>query len=148
MVVGFRPVKTILVPVDGSESSNRAARFARELALPSGAGIVLLHVYDAPMAAQLGLASLPDEEAKRVRDSLAEGSFTAAEKQIADPRIPIRRHVALGHPAREIVGYAKHVNADVVVMGSRGRSEIEGLVLGSVSEHVVRHAHCPVTVVR
>ena len=57
-------------------------------------------------------------------------------------------HVRLGRPAQEIVNLADKVAAGLIVMGSRGRGGIRRALMGSVSDSVVRHAHCPVLVVR
>ena len=134
----------IVVPVDGSEGSRMAASFAASLARQTNAMIELLYVYDAPTAAQMGLARGTDLE--RAKLQVSRGSFDGVAPLLSG--IEVRRHVAIGHPAREIVEHARAVDADLIVIGSRGLSEIAGLLLGSVSESVLRLAPCPVTVVR
>lgn len=108
----------------------------------------LLHVYDAPTAAALGLEALSHEEVEKTKKYVAQGSFDAARRAIGDTPVPIETHVAIGKPGHEIVTHAQASDADLVVMGSRGLSTVQGLLLGSVSEYVMRHAGCPVTVVR
>lgn len=141
-------IANILVPVDGSASAGRAARFAAALAAPTGATLTLIHVYNAPAVAQMGLEALDRVEIDRVMQNVAKGSFDAARTAIGDIPAKIATHAAVGYPAVEIINYAKDHSVDLVVMGTRGRSELTELLLGSVSEAVLRHASCPVTVVR
>ncbi len=141
-------MKQILVPVDGSPSAGRAAHFAAELASATGAALTLMHAYDAPAAAQMGLEALSREEIQRVTESVAKGSFDAARAAVGTTTATISTHVAIGYPALEITEHAKKIGADLVVMGTRGRSELAEVLLGSVSERVLRTAPCPVTVVR
>lgn len=141
-------MKRIVVPVDGSEGAGKAARFAAELAAATHAELVLLHVFDAPAVAQMGLEALDRDGVARAEEYVAKGSFDAARAAIGDMSVTIKTHSDIGHPAHGIVAYAGSSAADLVVMGTRGRSEIAGLLLGSVSEYVLRHAPCPVTVVR
>ena len=139
-------LKTIIVPVDGSSGANKAAKFAGELARQTGAELILMHVYDAPTAAAMGLARQSKEELEHAEQEVAKGSFQGAERALEGT--PAKHYVTLGHPSHEIVSYAQQVKADLIVMGSRGRSQMEGLLLGSVSDQVVHHAHCAVTIVR
>ena len=141
-------MKKIIVPVDGSRGAGEAVRFAAKLAKDSGAELTLLHVYDAPMASQFGLAGLTDEDFERAMKEVAKQSFEAADAVLGPDASSADHQVAMGHPAEEICGKAQTLNADLVVMGTRGRSELESILLGSVSERVLRHAPCPVTVVR
>lgn len=139
--------RNILVPVDGSDCSVRAAAFAAELARNSGGEIALLHVYDAPAAVAMGLlASIPtglDEAPAK----LAQDCFARA--KAAMDGFPIREHlVEVGHPAERILGVAKSGEFSQIVMGGRGLSPIKELLLGSVSERVLRGAACAVTIVR
>jgi nucleotide-binding universal stress UspA family protein len=141
-------MQTILVPVDGSHGANQAARFAAGLARDSGARLILLHVYDAPTAAAMGLARRSTEEYERALEQASAESFEAAHQAMSDLAPRVDHQVTMGHPANEIVLVAEKSSADLIVMGSRGRSEIASYLLGSVSERVLRHAPCPVTVMR
>lgn len=134
-------MRKLLVPVDGSECCRRAAAFAAELVRDTGAQITLVHVYDAPAAAAMGL-SFPDDSAAKV----AQSSFAHAKQAMAD--IEVEEHlVEIGHPAERILDVAKENGFTQIIMGSRGRSRFSELVLGSVSERVLRGAPCPVTIV-
>lgn len=142
-------LRSILVPVDGSKGANSAATFATTLALASGAEITLLHVFDNPSAACIGLHQLPQAEFDQTIQRVAQGSFGAAREAIADVGAPtVHTKVTLGDPGKEIVAIATSDRFDLVVMGTRGLSPMKELLLGSVSETVMRHAPCPVTVVR
>jgi nucleotide-binding universal stress UspA family protein len=138
---------TVLVPVDGSEGSVKAAAFAADLARRGGVEIVLLHVYDAPAAVAMGLlpgipADLDDSQAK-----LTQACFAKAKAAMGD--VAVREHlVEIGDPAERILEVARSRKFSQVVMGGRGLSPFKELLLGSVSERVLRNAHCAVTIVR
>lgn len=140
-------MKRILVPVDGSIGANKAAKFAAELAQGMSAQIVLIYVYDAPGVAILGLAALTPEDIKAVQQAIASQSFEKAKAAMQAPNVDIKTEVIIGYPSKEIVAYAKERAVDLIVMGSRGQSEIQGLLMGSVSQFVMHHATCPVTIV-
>lgn len=139
-------IRTILVPTDFSESAGDATARAFDLAAAFGAKIHLLHAYGIPpvpdaMGMGVGIDMLGpiEEAAKRALTALTERyrqrpEFAAAQLKLGD--------------ARElIVGQAKQLPADLIVMGTHGRRGFQHLVLGSVAEAVVRHAPCPVLVV-
>lgn len=139
--------RNILVPVDGSEGSARAAAFAADLARDTGASVVLLHAYDAPSAVAMGLmaavpAALDDSAAK-----LAQACFAKAKDAMGE--VEVREHlVEIGNPAERIVEVARTGGFSQIVMGSRGLSPFKEMLIGSVSEKVLRSAHCAVTIVR
>ncbi len=142
--------RKILVPVDGSIGSMHAAQFAGEYALAVGATVLLLHVHDPPTAELMGLASLERDQVKARIHDIAAARFRHAREALG-PRageLSIIELAELGDAADEIIGSAKAHMADLIVMGSRGLGPLDTLMLGSVSEKVVRRAHCPVTVVR
>lgn len=141
-------MKRIVVAVDGSKGADKAAKFAAGLALATDAELLLLHMFDAPVVAQMGLGALSRDELMRAKETVAKDSFDAALAAIGDMGIDVSTHSDLGYPAHGIVAFAASRKADLIVMGTRGRSEIAGLLLGSVSEYVIHHAPCPVTVVR
>lgn len=143
-------MKRILVPVDGSAGANGAAAFAARLCKDSGATLELFFAYDAPTASLMGFQASHD--LKKIKEQVANGSFesaiSAVERAVGKDGVPIAEYVTIGHPAQEICAYAKQQGHDLIVMGTRGRSEVEELVLGSVSQAVLHHAACPVMVVR
>ncbi|MBC7104397.1 MAG: universal stress protein [Firmicutes bacterium] len=145
--------RKILACVDGSPPSLRAARQAVGLARLSGAVLVLFYAVPplAPYAAATGeevalaqslltreMVSWGEEILQRVRAELGEYA----------EGLDIRQSVAVGPPGRAILKELAEGGYDLVVVGSRGLGEWEGLLLGSVSNKVAHQAPCPVLIVR
>ncbi len=143
-----KTIDRILVPVDFSSDSDEALEVAREVAATYGAShIDVVHVVALP-AAPLGpglptAAPIHLDIARQARESLSELSAEASEGK---PSISIR--VLEGPAAWRIVETAEEVGADLIVLGSHGLSGLRRFLIGSVSERVVRWAHCPVWVLR
>jgi nucleotide-binding universal stress UspA family protein len=141
-------IRRVLVPIDGTEGSIRAVRFAADLAESAGASITLLHVYDASAVAIMGMSALSGAE---VDDAIARVSAAFLEKArkeaLVRAPLEVRTLSKVGHPSDEIVDLAEAEGADLIVVGSRGLSSFQGLLVGSVSDRVVHRAPCPVTVV-
>ncbi|MEE4329390.1 MAG: universal stress protein [Wenzhouxiangella sp.] len=133
----------ILVPVDGSEQSIKAAQWAAR----SGGSVTLIHVHVLDSATTISMAHQSAEQIKAIEDKHAAPLFEKARAAMGDI-VPEEEIVVIGDAGQEIVGKAKSGEFDQVIMGSRGRSQLRELLLGSVSEHVLRHAPCPVTIVR
>ncbi|MCK9240981.1 universal stress protein [Desulfocurvus sp.] len=137
--------KKILVGVDGSRHAEKAAQYARGLARTQGAELVLLFCPgNVPGliggAAREQVVKALDEEGRRV---------VAGYKDLcAGTDVRYSVEVRLGDPAGAIVRYAGENGVDLIVMGSRGLSEIEGLLLGSVTHHVLHRCAVPVLIVR
>jgi nucleotide-binding universal stress UspA family protein len=135
-------VRNILVPTDFSETSDVALRHAVDAARTYRARLYLLHV-----PGKTGEDFEADFPIGRfettVRDRLA--AFLSEEEIAAlRPEYALR----IGTPAEEIVHYAQDREIDLIVMGTHGRRGVAHLLLGSVAEHVVRTAPCPVLLVR
>ena len=133
----------LLVAVDHSEVSPRVIAAARDLASLSKGTVWVLHVREREFG-RLGLTpSEPDEEAQQaVRDGV-EALIQAG----VDAQGEVREAV-YGHAAGEIVNNAREHDAGVIIMGSRGRSDLAGLVLGSTAHKVIHLSDRPVMVVR
>jgi nucleotide-binding universal stress UspA family protein len=133
----------LLVAVDHSEVSPRVIGAARDLASLSKGKVWVLHVREREFG-RLGLTpSGPDEEAQQaVRDGV-EALIQAG----VDAQGEVREAV-YGHAAGEIVNNAREHEAGVIIMGSRGRSDLAGLVLGSTAHKVIHLSDRPVMVVR
>jgi nucleotide-binding universal stress UspA family protein len=135
-------MKRILVAFDGSEGSQRAYDFALELARKFGADVLVLAVVRLPEpTTSLELDSILDLGTEQYNKD-----FEALLARASG--VNVRTDTEVGHPAEKIVARAEHEHADLIVMGRRGRSAIGRWMLGSVSERVLRYAHCPVTVVK
>jgi nucleotide-binding universal stress UspA family protein len=133
----------ILVPVDGSEQSCSAARWAAE----SGGAVTLLHVYVLDGETTMSLSHRSADEIKAIQQKHSAPVLEKARAAMGGVE-PEDSIAVIGTAGEEIVSQAKRGEFDHVVMGSRGRSAIKELLLGSVSEYVLHHAHCPVTIVR
>jgi len=140
-------IRRLLVPVDGSAASVRAAALAAELARSLGGEATLLHVHDRGGITALGLEALSAEEAEEEKLRLAADMFEPALAPFRELGLAPERKVVLGLAAEEICSFARSGGYDMIVMGSRGASG-RHLFTGTVSERVVQKAPCPVTVVR
>ncbi len=134
---------TIVVGVDGSESSQDALRWAAKQAQLTKAHLRVIMSWEIPRYAYM--ASVP------VDINWEEDCGNLLRKTVADalgtsPQIDMTTSVIQGHPAPVLVDASK--DADLLVVGSRGHGAFTGMLLGSVSEHCVSHAHCPVVVLR
>ena len=143
-------VKTILVPCDFSEHAEHAFQWALGLAERWRAKIVVVHA--APLFSHLAypesvymvdLAKMEDEIIADAEKRLQE--FAA--KKGASP-VAVETRAVPGDPFWEICKTAEQEHADLIVMGSHGRTGLAHVLLGSVAERVVRHAPCPVLVAR
>jgi len=137
-------IRTVLLATDLAPASDGAARQALELARSLGAQLLIVSVID---------PSTPGVRAGRVErmDQRRETRETAARELVLrghEVGVSTSFLVWEGEPGPAIVEAAAAEHADIVVVGTRGRSRVERMVLGSVSDHVVRHASCPVLIVR
>lgn len=138
--------KRILIAVDDSQFAAEAAKVGVELAGSLGAAVGFINVFDP----SVGPGATWGVSAERI----AEMSEQAAKQLVASfcHRIAegseIREWVESGTPALKIIEVAKSWPADLIVAGSHGRGQVGGLILGSVSQAILRHAPCPVLVVR
>jgi len=143
----------VLIATDGSELAVHAARRAVEL-LGSPAEVVVLSVVgDVPgdeAGGFEGPVESPEEQEQtwRQEQSDADGAVAATVTALGSSGANVVRRVEVGDPGGVICVVAEEVGADVVVVGSHGRNVLARVFLGSVSEHVLHHAPCPVLVVR
>lgn len=144
----------IVVGVDGSDASLEALRWAADEARLRGAGVVALHAWAFVPAAPIGdpgmiaipagdLAGQLEAESEAARAALADA---VAAVFGAEPDVEVEQRLVEAEAAEALVAESKR--AELVVVGSHGRSGLRAAILGSVSRHVVEHAHCPVVVVR
>jgi nucleotide-binding universal stress UspA family protein len=145
---------TIVVGVDGSPPSLAALRWAADEARLRDARLVAVHAWAHPPPVAVpgpGLAPLPEPDLPGQLEALrgaAEAELDAAlsEAFSGEPPVEIVRKLVEGE-AGEVLE-RESASADLVVVGSRGRSALAAALLGSVSEHVVGHAACPVVVLK
>jgi nucleotide-binding universal stress UspA family protein len=135
----------ILVAVDHSEPSDRALLAARDLALLSKGEVWVLHLREREIATKTGVV-LTDETADE-----ASAAVEAAVDKLTAAGVKAHGnvgHTVFGYAARSIVDDAIDRDVDVIVMGSRGRGDLAGLVLGSTAHKVIHLADRPVLIVR
>ena len=135
----------ILVAVDHSEISDRAVVAARDLAVLSKGEVWVLHLRERETGAKTGMLVI-DETTDDANAAVA-----AAVDVLAQAGVKAHgdvRNTIFGYAAREIINDAEEVNADLIVMGSRGRGDLAGLLLGSTAHKVIHLSHRPVLVVR
>jgi nucleotide-binding universal stress UspA family protein len=141
--------KTILICSDGSDHALKAAKQAVETARLHQACVVLLHVESTefqpltvPWQLEIGESAPPHLTAQH------RANLDATIALCKEARVVYRCRHAYGHAAEQIIRAAEEEEADLIVIGSRGLSEWKALLLGSVSDHVLHHAHCSVLIVR
>ncbi len=135
----------ILLAIDGSEAAKLATNTAVELANETGSELHVVSVEEVPVAAGAYTAQGAPVPVSEENRELLEGRV----KQIEEAGGSVAEaHLRHGRPAKEITGLAEEIGAGLVVLGDRGFSNLERLVLGSVSEAVVRYASCSVLIVR
>jgi len=138
--------KTILCPTDFSEPSSVAFDEACKFASHYGAELVLMHVIPFPAPNDLGLAT--EQEAERYAQLEAECALRELSDDCPVKCGTVRHIVRVGDATGEIVGTAKRIGADLIVMATHGRTGWRHLVFGSVTEAVLRIAPCPVITIR
>jgi nucleotide-binding universal stress UspA family protein len=137
-------IRLILCPVDFSETSQHALRYALELGRGMGAKVHLVHVYQLPMYAMPdGALIAPPEQVASLSDKLQQELNKMA---TAFPGVT-KTHLLEGVAHHEIERLATEIGADMIVMGTHGRSGLARVLIGSVAERVVRHSQVPVLTV-
>jgi nucleotide-binding universal stress UspA family protein len=143
-------IRRIVVGVDGSPNSAHALTWAAELAKALGAEVTAVHAVDPRLFTPL-IETIGPPPATAVSQEWYDDLRLAFEKDWVAPLrvagVPYRTVFADGSPALTLCDVAKDEDADLIVVGSRGRGGFAGLVLGSVSTHVTHHAKRPVVVV-
>jgi nucleotide-binding universal stress UspA family protein len=150
----------ILLAIDGSSEAELAARTAVDLGQQTNSELHVIHVLDIATTALL-YPEATDPEGVELPDPVLEEELEQRAKQggrkVLDEEVQRARsaggtvaqsHLMMGAVEREIVHLAEDLGAGLIVMGSRGRRGMRRALMGSVSDSVVRHAHCPVMVVR
>lgn len=138
------PTRRIVVGIDGSESSMAALGWAANQAASTRSRLQVIMTWEWP--ANFGWAPpfpaeyTPEADTRRVLDEVV------ATVRNTHPDVDVQSTVIEGHPAPALIEASR--GAELLVLGSRGHGEFVGMLLGSVSEHCVTHAYCPVLVLR
>ena len=136
----------ILLATDGSEEAELAALMAVELADATHSELHVVHVGVVPSFLKSYPGTLGYE--RRLYEQIEEESRKQSLRVKAAGGTVAGTHLRMGQVALEIVALAEELGADLIVMGCRGLGGVRRALMGSVSDSVVRHAHCPVLVVR
>jgi universal stress protein A len=135
----------ILVPVDGSENGEKGLRYACWLATKIGAKITVLHIITIPYTGESAVFHIePLEAAGRM-------ILEHAKKVLKDENCTGAHFVlkeGSGNPGHEIVKFGAEENTSLIVMSAKGHSALAHLLMGSVSDMVVKHAPCPILIVK
>ena len=137
--------KKIIVAVDSSDHSYRALDYAKGLAECYNAQIYLVHVF--PHTSDLLGGDEYDKLVAR-RKGPGQKILNEARQHLGETSVEVHEELLEGPEAEAIINVAETRQAGLIIMGTRGRSSLTGLLLGSVSQKVIHHAHCPVMIVR
>lgn len=137
-------ISRILFPTDFSHDAEHAFQYALTFARKLGAELHLLHViYFPPQTPEYDIGQVIDSLVKNAEDSLKK-----LVESVPEPHPVFRLDVQVGVEHVEITKFAEREQIDLIVMGTRGRTGLAHVFLGSVAERVVRHAPCPVLTVK
>jgi nucleotide-binding universal stress UspA family protein len=147
----------ILLATDGSSEARLASRTAVELAQKTLSEVHVIHVFDVALIALL-YPEATDPKGVKVPEPILEEDLKRYAREVLDGEVKrlqsaggtvvAQSHLMMGEVAREIVHLGEDLGVGLIVMGSRGRGGIRRALMGSVSDSVVRHAPCPVLVIR
>jgi nucleotide-binding universal stress UspA family protein len=146
-------MKKILVPIDFSKPSKMAAEVAGDIARKAGSEIILLHVVEGASSSSFnveGEAGLGGAEDAFFTMKLIERSKKMLAKAAEDDKfkgLKVKTELRIGTPFHGITTIVSDAKVDLIVMGTAGHSQLEEMIIGSNTEKVVRHSHCPVLTV-
>jgi nucleotide-binding universal stress UspA family protein len=142
----------ILCALDGSKHSRWVVEALQRWNFPQGSGLMLLHVVDtAKFRLSKTAGGAAQSAMKRARTMAAEigrGLLERMKTALRSVWSVVGSRIVRGHPAEAIVQAAAREKADLIVMGSRGLTDVRAFLLGSVSRKVVMHAGCPVLLIK
>lgn len=149
----------VLVPTDGSENAERAVRFSAQVAdrrQQAEVTVVFVHLLVSPSASvgvltpapELHLYDLSDEERASAQE-IVDRAIVEVRSLVTSPDVTVSGRVIVDSRADEgILRVAEEIEADIIVIGTRGLSPLKGAIMGSVSHSLIEKAHCPVLVVK
>jgi nucleotide-binding universal stress UspA family protein len=147
----------VLLATDGSEEAELAARTAADLAQKTSSELHMIYVFGIAPAGTPVYLEATDLQGEALEEEAEEQISEQRAREVLDAEVGkvrsaggtvIEAHLIEGRIAPQIVALAEQIGAGLIVMGSRGHGGIRRALMGSVSDAVVRHAHCPVLVVR
>lgn len=137
--------KKILVPTDYSDTAEHGVRYALEMARALGAKVTLLHVYVIPTPPVS--AGFAGDFVRETQQEAEKQMHEASAKYAGNPALAAAK-LTTGEPTDSILTTAREMGADLIIIGTHGRSGVQRMLLGSVAESVLRAAPCPVLAIR
>jgi len=138
------PIEGILVAVDFSKESTLAAKFAASMAQEYKTKLYVLHVYEPLPEHDYFHAEYNKKRMSQLKEELSNVIANAVKESL-----PVKEILERGYPVHHtIVEKAKELAVDVIVVATHGRTGLSHVLVGSVAEHVIRYAPCPVFVIR
>jgi nucleotide-binding universal stress UspA family protein len=147
-------ISKILVPIDGSKTSHKAAKYAVELAKQRKASLTLLSVFDIRFIfdQEVSASASPTHLKESIEDYLKQSVQSSSDeivKLCARNHIQCKVAIRRGHPVEEIINEAKKSKADLIIMGSHGKSALKAATLGSVTYGVIhKESKIPILIVK
>ena len=141
-------ISRILVPTDFSADADAAFKYALGLARKFDAHVHLLHVVEDPLAAGVWSSEVYTAEIAGLQVNLVRDAEQRLRGSVPDDAGTVSTEVRTGPAAKQIIETAGNTQADLIVMGTRGRTGVAHVIMGSVAERVVRLAPCPVLTLR
>ena len=144
----------ILLATDGSKEAELASASAADLSEKTGSELHIVYVGHMPLVSyeSPGATTLEPDLWRRMQEDAEQAARTMLDELVqreGQTGAEVAEvHARLGRPDAEIVGLADELSAGLIVLGSRGLGTLRRALMGSVSDSVVRHAHCPVLIVR
>jgi nucleotide-binding universal stress UspA family protein len=142
----------VLCALDGSKHSRWAVDALKRVPFPEGSSLLLVHVLDvARLRLPKGMGGMAQGAMKRARimvEEIGRGLLERTKGSLQSAWGPVESRIIRGHPAEAIVRAADKQKAELIVMGSRGLTDVRAFLLGSVSRKVVMHAGCPVLLIK
>ncbi len=145
---------SILLPTDGSEEAELALRTAADLAKSTSSELHVTYVFptEVEMPYPNPITSRPADVLQRELEQAMQQAQSFLDQQAerieSEGVSVVETHLRRGRPDRELVQRSDELGTGLIVMGSRGLGGVRRALMGSVSDYVVRHAHCPVMIVR
>jgi len=147
LVPALLKIKTILVPIDFSQTSKKALLYAIRMAEQFGSKIILLNVVEPVASPDFAYHPLMLETDK-IKSAAKSRLEALCREALLSPAMLDRVLVRYGTPFAEITGAARTLKADLIILTTHGHTGLKRVFLGSTAERVVRHAPCPVLTVR
>jgi len=140
-------IKRILAPVDFSDTSKLAMKYAAEFAHKFKAELHVIHVVEPVVYATEPFAPINMGDIQAAQEKMAREEIAKWRRSFIPDEIKTTENVLLGKAFSEIIGYAQKQKIDIIIIGTHGRGGLDHFLLGSTAEKVVRKAPCPVLTV-